>query len=271
MKKWITTVALLALSTVPLRADITITMAMTMEGQAAGMMGGQAPKTVMRIKGMKSRTDIELNGQTTSAIADLAARQMTLLQPQTKTAEVITAVSAASGGAKLPDAVVDVSLKPTGKSQTIEGQACDEHTFTMALDMASMAGQGQVPPEAAAMMKDVRMVMNGSVWLAKSAPGAAEYAAFTKAAVESNLIAAVSGLKPGQSGGLDKLLAATASAPGIPYLTEIAMTFEGSGPMVDAMKQMGPMKMVQKISSVSLDPISDDLFKVPEGYTVEKK
>jgi hypothetical protein len=66
-------------------------------------------------------------------------------------------------------------------------------------------------------------------------------------------------------------MSAAASAPGLPYLTEIAMSFEGTGPMVEAMKQMGPMKMVQRISSVSTDPIADDVFRVPEGYTTQKK
>jgi hypothetical protein len=37
------------------------------------------------------------------------------------------------------------------------------------------------------------------------------------------------------------------------------------------MKQMGPMKIIQKLESVSTDPIADDLFRVPEGYTIEKK
>jgi hypothetical protein len=81
----------------------------------------------------------------------------------------------------------------------------------------------------------------------------------------------MAGMKAGQSGGMDKLMAAAASAPGLPYLTEITMTMEGSGPMVEAMKNMGPMKMVQKVTSVSTDTLSDDLFKVPDGYTVEKK
>jgi len=65
-------------------------------------------------------------------------------------------------------------------------------------------------------------------------------------------------------------MAAASSAPGLPYLTEITMTMEGTGPMVDAMKQMGPMKMIQKLSSVSTDAIADDLFKIPEGYTIQK-
>lgn len=271
MKQFCAGVVLVALSIVPLRADITLTTTMVMEGQAAGMMGGQTPKITMRIKGMKSRTDIETGAMTSIGLADLTKKEVVLLQPQAKTAQVFSAAAAAAGGPALPTADVDASLKPTGKSQTIEGQTCDEHTFTMTLDMASLAGQGQVPPEAAAMMKDVKMVMNGSVWLAKAAPGAAEYATFVKAATEANLFAALSGMKPGQSGGLDKLMAVTASAPGLPYLTEIAMTFEGTGEIMQVFKQMGTMKMVQKISSVSLEPIADDLFVMPEGYTIEKK
>jgi hypothetical protein len=133
-----------------------------------------------------------------------------------------------------------------------------------------MAG-GQLPPEAAAAMKDVVMIMNGSMWVAKSAPGAAEVAAFNKAAVSSNLLSAISGMQPGQTGGMDKMMAAVASAPGVPYLTEITMTVEGSGPMVEAMSKMGPIKMVQKTSSVSTAAIADDLFRIPEGYTIEKK
>jgi hypothetical protein len=62
-----------------------------------------------------------------------------------------------------------------------------------------------------------------------------------------------------------------ASAPGIPYLTEMTIEMQGEGPMVDALKQMGPMKMIQKVASVSTDALADDLFKLPAGYTIEKK
>ena len=177
----------------------------------------------------------------------------------------------AAGGEPVPVQKIDISLKPTGKSQPIEGHTCDEHAFTMSIAMGEMMGQGQVPPEAAAALADVRMVMAGSFWIAKSAPGASEFAAFNKAAAESKLLAAVAGGMPGMANGMDKVMEAAASAPGLPYLTEMTMTFEGSGPMVDAMQQMGPMKIVQKIASVSTESLSDDLFKIPEGYTVEKK
>jgi hypothetical protein len=253
-------------------ADVTVTQTMTMEGQAAAMLQGtQLPKITMRIKGRKSRTDIEMNGQTTTSIADLDARQVIMLNSATKTATITTPASVASGGAPVPVPKVDISMKPTGKAQTIDGQACDEHAFTMAIAMSEMMGQRQVPPEAAAALADVQMVMVGSFWIAKSAPGASEFAAFNKAAAESKLLKSViAGTAPGVANGLDKVMEAAASAPGLPYLTEMTMTFEGSGPMVEAMKQMGGMKVVQKIASVSTEALPEDLFRIPAGYTVEK-
>ena len=270
MRKWLAVVAVCAISVVSLRADVTVTTIMTMEGAAAANMPpGALPKITMRVKGMKSRSDIEASGMTVSVITDLVTKQVITLMPNTKTAMVTTADSVASGGAPIAIPKIDASLKPTGKSQTIEGVVCDEHTFTMVMDMASMAG-AQMPPEAAEMLKGVKMAMNGSIWVAKSAPGVAEIMAFNKAALSSGLLAAVSGMKAGQP-GMDQLMNAAASAPGIPYLTEMTMEMQGEGPMVEAMKQMGAMKMIQKVSSVSTEAIPDALFQMPEGYTIEKK
>lgn len=278
MKNWILTAAMVVSILTPVRADVTVVQTMTMEGAIAGMMPGvQMPRIVLRIKGMKSRSEIDVMGQSMIVITDLTTKQVTLLNTQTKTAQVISPQSVTAGGASLPSPAIDVTFQPSGKSQAIDGVTTDEHTFAMTLSMGEVAGQAQpgggaaMPHEAAAMMQDVKMVMNGSVWIAKSAPGASEFAAFNKAALDADLFGMITGMKPGQSGGLDKLMAATASAPGIPYLTEISMVFEGTGPIVAAMKQMGAMKMVQKTSSVSTESIPDDLFKVPEGYTLEKK
>lgn len=271
MRKFSLACAIAVLAWIPLRADITMVQTTTMEGPAAAMMQpGQLPKITQRIKGMKARTDVEMMGQTITSITDLAAKRVIVLQPGSKTAQVFTPDTAAAGGTlNMPS--MDVAFKSTGKTQTIDGMACDEHTFMLKLAMAEMSGGAQLPPEAAEMMKGVNMVMNGSMWVAKSAPGAGELMAFNKAAVASNLLSAISGMKPGQSGGIDKLLAASASAPGVPYLTEITMTFEGNGPMVEAMGKMGPMKMIQKTSSVSTDAIPDSMFALPDGYTMDKK
>lgn len=271
MRKWLAVMAVCAISVASLRADVTVTTIMTMEGAAAANLPpGSLPKITLRVKGMKSRSDIETAGATISVITDLTTRQVITLMPNAKTATVTSADSVAAGGAPMVMPKIDASLKPTGKSQTIEGVVCDEHTFTMLMDMASMAG-AQMPPEAAEMLKGVKMAMNGSIWVAKSAPGVAEIMAFNKAALSSGLLAAISGIKPGQPGGMEQLLNAAASAPGLPYLTEMTLEVQGEGPMVEAMKQMGAMKMVQKVATVTTDAISDDLFKLPEGYTIDKK
>lgn len=270
MRNWLVTGVVLALCIAPLRADITVTQTITMEGPAAAMMPPDAlPTITMRIKGMKARTDIVAGKQTVTAITDLTTKQVLMLMPGSTVAQVITPQAVAGGGSPLEIPEMSVSLKPTGKSQMIEGVSCDEHSFTMRIDMGSVMGGGQVPPEAAAMMKDVKMAMNGSIWIAKSAPGAAEWMAFNKAALDSKLLSAIAGMK-GQP-GMDKLLEVSASAQGLPYLTETTMRFEGSGPMVEAMKQMGDMKMVQKITAVSTEPLADDLFTLPAGYTIDKK
>jgi hypothetical protein len=49
------------------------------------------------------------------------------------------------------------------------------------------------------------------------------------------------------------------------------MTVEGSGQIADMMRQMmGGMKVTTKMSSISLEAIGDDLFKIPQGYAVIK-
>ena len=66
-------------------------------------------------------------------------------------------------------------------------------------------------------------------------------------------------------------MAGFAEAPGIPYLTELTLTVEGSGPMVDMMKKMGEMKMISRVTSVTTDALADTLFKVPEDYKMVKQ
>ncbi|HJR59186.1 MAG TPA: hypothetical protein VJ813_07310 [Vicinamibacterales bacterium] len=259
MKRWLVTVAVVFVSLTPVRADVTVVQTMKIEGALVEAMLPPVPRVTMRIKGQKSRAEIDTNGQVVTSIVDLAAGQVIFLDSTTKTATITTPASAAGSAPKM-----NIALKPTGKTQAIGGHQCEEHVMTASMPMAQYVG-GHVTPEE---VKDGRMVMDGSIWIARSAPGAAEFTAFNQAAMKSNLLSPVAGLMPG---GFGKLLEAAAVAPGMPYLTELAMSFEGTGPIVDLMKQMGPMKMVQKVASVATDPVADDLFTIPAGYTVEKE
>lgn len=271
MRRWLATVGIAALCIAPVGADVTITQTTTLEGgMAAAATQGGTPKMVMRIKGTKMRTDFEVMGQNTVTIVDVVSRQVIVLDTARKTAQIMTPEAVA---AKMPPEMpkMDVSFKATGQSKTIEGAQCDEHTFTMKMDMTELGGPGgQMPPEAAAMMKDVQMMIAGNVWVAKSGPGTADYVALQKAAIAANMAGALTGAGGRTPGGMEKMLAAAASAPGLPYVTEINTSFSGTGPMVQ-MLQAGAMKITQKVTSVATDAIPDDMFTVPADYQVEKK
>lgn len=268
MRRWIATAGIAALCIAPLRADVTVTQTTTIEGGAADAMQGATPKMVMRIKGTKMRTDVEAMGQKTIVIVDVATKQTMLLDAATKTAHVMSAEAMAGFQGAMPK--MEATFTATGQTRTIEGAQCSEHTFTMKMDMGEMGMGGQMPPEAAAMMKDVHMTVAGSTWIATSGPGTADYIALQKAAVAAQMGSVMTGMGQ-QKGGFDKLLAAAASAPGLPYLSEITTGFAGTGPMVQMMQKMGAMKITQKVTSVSTDAIADDLFIVPADYKVEKK
>jgi len=233
------------------------------------------PTITNRIKGLKGRTDMDMGPSSPiptniSTITDAAAKQVTILDHNQKTARVATGGPTPSpAAANMPSVKFDSDIKQTGKSQTIDGMKCDEYAFTTSMSMADVGG-AQMPPEAAAMMKDVTMVMKGSLWVTKDAPGAAEYLAYQKAMSSADLAAAAMGASGMNMPGMDKLMKAMQGVEGLPVLTEMDMTIEGTGQMADMMRQMGAMRVTTKVLSVKTDAIADDTFKVPEGYQVIK-
>ena len=286
MKRWFVTVAAMLFCSAALRADVTIIQTTTVEGGMAAMAAqsgnNMSPKLTTRVKGMKSRTDIEAGPMTVSTIVDLDAKQVIILRPDMKTATIAssippaaqpsttTATGSATTTATTTGPTVDASVKPTGKSQMIDGIKCDEYIFTTTMDMSTMAPAG-APPESAAMMRGLKMAMNGSLWVAKEVAGAEEYLAFQKAASAANMAGAAAGASGMNVPGMDKMAKAMASVNGFPYLTEMTMTIDGQGQMADMMKQMGPMKITNKVTSITTTAGADELFKIPEGYTVTKQ
>jgi hypothetical protein len=249
---WIA-LALIAMCSTVLRADVTITMTTTLTMEGAPNIS--TARAITRIKGTKSRTDSESQGATISTIVDLTTgRVIHLIGPQ-KIAQVSDAPTA-EARETMPN--VDLTLEPTGRSQTFFGQRCDEFKVSMSVDMA----QRQMSKEAAETFKDARLTSNGVVWVSNNAPGAAEYVAFQKRAIAANL--------PGtaQSSGSVDLNQLFARAEGITCLTDFEVSLEGGSPLVDAFKL--PMKLTSKVTEVSLAPIADEVFKIPAEYTVTK-
>ena len=279
MKRWLTTFAAVALCSAVLRADVTVVQTTSVEGGMAAAMAASGASTTSnmtyRVKGMKSRAEISGGPLSIITITDVAAKQVIVLRPDQKTATIITPGKPPVTGTTSPATPtipldVDMTMSPTGKSQVIDGIKCDEYAFATAMDLAAFGG-GQAPPEAAAMMQGLKMKMTGSIWVAKDLPGAAEYAAFQKASANADMSGAAMGAAGVSVPGMDKMLKTMGSIDGLAYLTEMSMAVEGTGQMAEMMKQMGKMTITTKTTSVKSEPLSDDLFKVPEGYTVVKQ
>lgn len=277
MKRWLTTVLAVAICSAVLRADVTVVQTTSVEGGMAAMAGGANTSTTMtvRVKGMKSRTEMTLGPMSVITIVDVAARQIIVLRPDQKTATILSTVkpattSTATTTAPAVTMSMDASVKPTGRSQVIDGVKCDEYALATTMDMAGFGG-GKAPPEAAAMLQGMKMHMAGSLWVSKDVPGVAEYIVYQKAAATSDMAAAAAGAAGVSMPGMENMIKAMGSIDGLPYLSEMTMKIEGTGQMAEMMKKMGDMKVTTKTTSVSGDPLGDDLFKVPEGYTVVKQ
>ncbi|HEU4892124.1 MAG TPA: hypothetical protein VFT47_11280 [Vicinamibacterales bacterium] len=266
-----------AMAAAPVAADVTITTVTTIEGAMVSPgSGGITSKVVVQISGTKSRMDIDTGDQVLATISDTATNQAYLLRPGDKTAQLLDTAGSPDFKAGVV-AGIDASVTPTGQKRDINGVSCDEYAVTMQLDLASVAGGGSaLPPEAASMLKDVFLHVTGSIWAAKDAPGAAEYATFQKTAARLAAAAAGRTVSAGAAGpapipsGMDRLLTGFPEASGIPYLTDLTTKLQGTGPLVALMQQMGQMKIIGKVESVSTEPVPADLFNVPEGYTIVK-
>src|SRR5262245_36664637 len=250
MKRWSATLLAFAVCSAVVHADVTIVQKTTVEGGAASMAPGGVPSPTItsRIKGMKGRMDMDMGTASIptniSTITDAVAKQVTILDHNQKTARVSTAGQkppAPAADAPAGTVSFDGSVTPTGKTQTIDGYKCEEYAFTTSLSMSDMAaGSGnQLPPEAAAAMQGIKMVMKGSLWVAKDAPGLAEYRDYQKAMASADLTTAAMGATGVNMPGMDKLMKAMAGVDGLPILTEMDMTIDGTGPMADMMRQMG--------------------------------
>jgi hypothetical protein len=270
MKRCLATVLVFAVFSAVVRADVTVVQTTTMEGGMAAMAGGTTPpKLTTRIKGTKGRMDVDLPTVAASTITDLVAKQVTLLRHDRKTAEVVSEPAPAAAPAAA-HGTPELAVTPTGKSQVIDGMKCDEYTFTIGVPMSEATG-GQMAPEVAAMLKDFTVMMKASIWVARDVPGAAEYVAFQKAAARADLLTAAMKVTGANIPAVDRMMKAVSTVDGMPYMTVMDLTIEGgSGEMAGMMKQMGTMRVTTKVTSITADALSDDLFKVPEGYAVGK-
>ena len=103
MKRWFTTFLAVLVCSAALRADVTIVQTTTVEGgmatmaAQAGAGANMSPKITTRVKGMKTRTDVETGpGRPSRPSSISTTKQVIILRPDQKTATMVSAVPPAT-------------------------------------------------------------------------------------------------------------------------------------------------------------------------------
>jgi hypothetical protein len=256
MVRSLCTAAIVGLLATPAFADVTLKSTMT--GKGFGKMADG--ESVSYISGLKMRTDSVFGGSPTSIIIDLEAQKFISMNHKKKEALVYDMAQFRQELDKtLKQGETKASLKPNGENREVSGRACTGYDMNVAVPFA-MGGEGM----------EMTMVMSGPVFIAKGAPGSADYAKFYLAAAEKGFIASDPRAAKGaasQTKGMTELYKAIAETGGIPYLMETGVKMEGGGPMAGMMgKMMGGSGFTQTITSVATDAIPADKFAIPADY-----
>ena len=264
MKRLVLTIVLSLAVALPAFADVTIKM--TTGGKGMGMASTSTGTTY--IKGNKMRSDLQMGSRTQTTIFDLDAQKMYIFESGRKEADVWEMADFGKQiGTSVDAASMKASIKPNGQTKPFGTLSADGYDMEISVP-AAMGGT-----------KDMAMTvtLSGPVWIVKNAPGAAEYSAFYKAAVEKGWIFGdprAAKAQAGQAKAMAEMYRQFAEIGGIAYESDIQMKMgmEGaSGMMAGMLAKMGNMSMQTKVEDVQTGTLADDLFAPPAGYKLNSK
>ena len=239
-----------------------------MVAQMSGKMMGMNPsgETVTYIKGNKMRTDQTMGGNQLSTIMDVDAGELISINHKKKEAEIwsVTDLAQTMRDTGIAASGVDVKVTPTGESKEIAGYKAAGHDMSVSV-ASEMGGPGS----------GMKMTVNisGPAFLSTTAPGAKDYAAFYTAAAEKGFFFGdprAAKAQPGNAKGMMALYR-TMAEKGIPLESRQIIKLSGDGPMAGLFAKMGNGEISSTVTSVSADPLADDLFTVPAGYKVKRQ
>ncbi len=251
---WALSAALLV--TRELTADVKITE--TIANTTAGRK--RQGERVTFIKGLKMRVDTVLDGERIVRVYDVSAGKVMFLDAKHREAKVkdFAAIKAAAER-KIRTRNVTTSMVPTGHQKEFFGNVCEEHTFAIRVPLSKDA--------------QIALLMTGTAWIARTAPGADEYVRFAKVASER-------GLELG--GDSDNLiLVALAHAQtelyrmigelrGVPFAIDTNIKFE-KGALGALLNKVGSGTRISNVTALSVEPISDHHFTVPDDWRTRMK
>lgn len=246
----------------PLRADVTIVQTTTGKGGPIGLDG----ESTTLLKAGKMRVESVMRGKRTITIIDIDKQQFVSINEDKKEAEVtdMSAIAQSMQAFKASD--VRAKVTPTGNKKQILGYDAAEYEMNVVVPFQIPEGEGGGDMQ-------LSISMGGPVWVAKDAPGMADYQAFYRTAAEKGFILGdprQAKASPGQAKGMLELYRQMAEA-GVPLVTTMQMKFEGGGPMAGMMAKMGGMNITTTVTKITEGPIDDAMFAVPAGFKVKQQ
>jgi opacity protein-like surface antigen len=228
-------------------ADVTVTMSMAMVGGPMAVDGS----AVTYLKGTKGRTDMKMAGQNMSVYIDAASKQQWAVNHVARQIEALD-LQKAMAGMPMDFGAPTIAMKPNGQTKDVLGRTCQGYLVEMTMPLT-------INGEA------VTLKMVGPMWVAKEGAGIAEYWGSQKALADVGL--ALLPMSQGPQGKAMVELQKQMLDAGVVLEQEQTITMEGSGQMAQVLAQMGTMTSTMKVTAISTDPIPDDKFALPEGYT----
>jgi hypothetical protein len=242
----------------PAYADVTIKSTVT--GKGLGMSG--TTTSVTYIKGLKMRAEATVGSKNVTSIYDVDAQKLYILNEKKKEADVWDMGAFSQELSKSVSVEgMRASLTPNGQTKSIGGQNADGYNIDIVVP-ANVAGNA------------VTIAMTGTSWIAKGAPGSADYAAFYKGAADKGWIftdpRAAQGA-PGQAKAMAEMYRQFAQIGGMPYESQMDIKAQGEGMVAAMMARMGGMSTTTTTDSVETGPLADDLFVPPADYALKQR
>lgn len=213
------------------------------------------------IKGAQMRLEVVQAGEATTTLYDVPGGTTITLDPKKKRAE-LRDISAriAELERQYPRERVMVTIAFTGATKELVGAPCDEHAFRIRVPMTRDGS--------------LALMMTGSAWVAKDAPGADDYARFAKGAIERQVAlgpASRNMILQAITRAQTELYRTLGGLRGIPYLIDMTLNVDGHGILAGMLNKLVSGTRTSAVTKVALEPLSDALFVIPDGWKREKK
>ncbi|HEV7609741.1 MAG TPA: hypothetical protein VGO61_20570 [Steroidobacteraceae bacterium] len=242
-------------------ADVTVTT--TAAGKASFInVDGEG---VHKIKGTRMRSDQALKGKIQTLIIDIDGRRFVDLDDKKKSAVVTPLDAIADELAKVGTGAMQATLTKTAQSRQIAGYPCTIYDVNLTLPFSPTGEMGQG--------MDLNMVLSGTVCLATTVPGLADYQAFYQASADSGFIfgdprAAKSPTGAAQAKAYAALTRKMAEA-GMALESHVTISATGDGPMAGMFAKLAKSDITTTVTKVEAGSLPADAFEIPAGYKVK--